>query len=192
MLINLLKAPIPQQVREVEKRPGIRIRDRIYFRFVGPTMTPSLSEIGWLLSRRSREQERLNATGLSICLSPVRLLVCLSPKCKNGNLSYFCSNPAHWQTEWTTDNLLGGCNWKMNSEWHVPRSRTTSLADWLTLAPARWTLVAREGAVCLRPHHQQQQQQGSGDGGRSRMSLIDDETSGVRHERTRRRRFPAD
>jgi len=35
-----------------------------------------------LLSRRSRQRERLHASGLSIC-SSVRLSVCLSPKYKN-------------------------------------------------------------------------------------------------------------
>ena len=34
-----------------------------------------------LLSRRSRQRERLSASVQSICLS-VRLFVCLSPKCK--------------------------------------------------------------------------------------------------------------
>jgi len=34
-----------------------------------------------LLSRRSRQRERLSASELSICLS-VCLFVCLSPKCK--------------------------------------------------------------------------------------------------------------
>ena len=40
-------------VREVEKLPGIRIRDRIttkkvnpFFRLVGPIITPSFNEIG--------------------------------------------------------------------------------------------------------------------------------------------------
>jgi len=44
-----------------------------------------------LLSRRSRQRERLNASVLSICLF-VCLFVCLSPKCKKTRFSQKLSN----------------------------------------------------------------------------------------------------
>ena len=46
----------------------------------------SLSSKHILVSRRSRQRERLSASVLSICLF-VSLSVCLSPKCKNAIFS---------------------------------------------------------------------------------------------------------
>ena len=48
-----------------------------------------------LLSRRSRQQERLSASVLSIC-SFVCLFVCLSPKCKKARFSQKLSNLELW------------------------------------------------------------------------------------------------
>jgi len=56
-----------------------------------------------LLSRRSRQRERLSASELSICLSvslSVSLSVCLSPKCKKAIFSktkQFTATVSYWQ-----------------------------------------------------------------------------------------------
>jgi len=52
-------------------------------RIVRPVVNvDGLFSIFYLLSRRSRQRERLHATGVSIC-SSVCLSVCLLPTCKN-------------------------------------------------------------------------------------------------------------
>ena len=48
-----------------------------------------------MLSRRSRQRERLSASALSIC-SSVCLFVCLSPKCKKTRFSQKLSNLELW------------------------------------------------------------------------------------------------
>jgi len=84
-----------------------------------------------LLSRRSRQRERLSASVLSICLL-VCLFVCLPPKCKKTQFSQKLSNLELWYLLTTYRKL---CNWafqrthywipKIQDGWYPPSWKST-------------------------------------------------------------------